>query len=216
LHVHYTNFRARLLRPNTLRTSAAMPRQSEDFSTEFGLSSSHFLLKERSARGFLQHFSLERFLKEWHSTESNKSMEHDNPLLRGLFENSGALEFGLSIAIFAEHLSGIGRKYLGPDADSAELFCFYRTLQLNDLVLAQACAEGSSSAWDVLVQTYKPKLYAAALAITKDRDLARQLADSLFGELFGAARNGSRCKLLSFTGAARWRAGSKPIWRRPI
>lgn len=117
-----------------------------------------------------------------------------------LLEQSGVLDIGLSVATVAGHLLDIGHKYLGADADSAELLRFYRTLQLKDLVLAQACAEGISSAWDVLVQTYKPKLQAAALAITRDRDSARELADSLFGELFDAARNGSRCKLLSFTG----------------
>ncbi|MBV9500919.1 MAG: sigma-70 family RNA polymerase sigma factor [Acidobacteriaceae bacterium] len=114
-----------------------------------------------------------------------------------LFQESNAIEYGLSLAEFARLLFDTASKYLGPDTDAGEFLRLYRTLHIGDLVLMQACAAGNASAWELLIHTYRPKLRQAALMMTRDHDAARELADSLFGELFGAA---GKPKLLSFTG----------------
>lgn len=69
---------------------------------------------------------------------------------------------------------------------------YLRSLHLEDLALACACAEGVDSAWDHFVLTYRPVLYRAAGAIGAS-DRAREVADSLYAELFGLnVRDGER------------------------
>ena len=66
--------------------------------------------------------------------------------------------------------------------------------RLEDLALAQACARGNEEAWDRFLALYREKLYSAALAIATEESVARELADSLYADLFGARtrEDGSR------------------------
>jgi len=65
-------------------------------------------------------------------------------------------------------------------------------LHLDDLVLACACADGLEAAWDHFIREYRPTLYRAADAIDPTGG-ARDLADSLYAELFGLSeRDGQR------------------------
>jgi RNA polymerase sigma-70 factor, ECF subfamily len=65
-------------------------------------------------------------------------------------------------------------------------------LHLEDLALACACAEGHDGAWDHFVLQYRPVLYRAADA-TGDSARGREVADSLYAELFGLRlRDGER------------------------
>src|SRR5690606_13741685 len=57
-------------------------------------------------------------------------------------------------------------------------------LRLEDLALACACAEGDEAAWEHFVLTFRPVLYRAAAAIDPTGG-ARDLADSLYADLFG-------------------------------
>ena len=57
-------------------------------------------------------------------------------------------------------------------------------LHLEDLALACACAEGHDEAWQHFVLTFRPQLYRAADAIDPSGS-ARDLADSLYADLFG-------------------------------
>ena len=67
-----------------------------------------------------------------------------------------------------------------------------------DLALARACAEGSPEAWDRFVADYRPRLYAAARAIAGP-DLGRELADSLYADLYGLeTRDGQRRSLFTY------------------
>ena len=61
-----------------------------------------------------------------------------------------------------------------------------------DLELARACAAGDEHAWEQFVREYRPLLYRAADALDRT-GAAREVADSLYAELFG----------LTATGAAR-------------
>jgi RNA polymerase sigma factor (sigma-70 family) len=61
-------------------------------------------------------------------------------------------------------------------------------LHLKDLALAIACAEGNSEAWEYFVATYRTYLRSAAAAIlhcSASAPAARDLADSLFADLYG-------------------------------
>ena len=57
-----------------------------------------------------------------------------------------------------------------------------------DLALARACIVGDEAAWERFVADYRPILYAAARALTHDEAAARELADSLWAELYGVGR----------------------------
>ncbi len=67
-----------------------------------------------------------------------------------------------------------------------------------DLALALACAEGIAAAWDHFVLTYRPELYRAARAMT-DEATGRELADSLYADLFGLSeKDGVRRSLFRY------------------
>lgn len=67
-----------------------------------------------------------------------------------------------------------------------------------DLALARACADGSPDAWDRFVAEYRPRLYAAARAIAGP-DQGRELADSLYADLYGLeTRDGQRRSLFTY------------------
>jgi RNA polymerase sigma-70 factor, ECF subfamily len=53
-----------------------------------------------------------------------------------------------------------------------------------DLELARLCAEGDERAWERFVREYRPILYRAADALDRSHG-AREIADSLYAELYG-------------------------------
>lgn len=55
-----------------------------------------------------------------------------------------------------------------------------------DLELARLCAAGDEHAWERFVREYRPLLYRAADALDRTQG-ARELADSLYAELYGVA-----------------------------
>ena len=80
-----------------------------------------------------------------------------------------------------------------------EIKAYFSTLNAQDLVLACACRNGISSAWEEFVTRYRQKLYVAARSLTHDEARARELADSLYAELYGLEeRDGVRRSLLRY------------------
>lgn len=63
-------------------------------------------------------------------------------------------------------------------------------LHLEDLALACACAAGDDEAWEYFVREHRPLLYRAADAIDPTGG-ARDLADSLYADLFGMRHEGT-------------------------
>ena len=98
-------------------------------------------------------------------------------------------------------------------ASGAQQLAFLHSLRAADLVLARACAKGNESAWELFLIQYREMLYGAAYAITRDDVIGRELADSLYAELFGIeARDGQRRSKLDFyTGR-----GSLAGWLRSV
>ena len=77
--------------------------------------------------------------------------------------------------------------------------------------LARGCAIGNESAWEIFLTRYREKLYNAAHSIVQSDANARELADSLYADLYGTRTvDGNRAsKLASFTGR-----GSLEGWLR--
>jgi RNA polymerase sigma-70 factor len=86
-------------------------------------------------------------------------------------------------------------------------------LNAEDLVLACACRAGIASAWDHFVTQYRAMLHGAARALVHDDLRARDLADSLYAELYGLEkRAGERRSLLGyFHGRSSLRTWLKPV-----
>ena len=130
-----------------------------------------------------------------------------------LFLKSGGAEMGLDREQFAAILEQVRTKYLPADAPPAAVQEFYASLRIEDLALARACAAGNERAWERFLVRYREKLYEVAGYITKESSSARELADSLYADLYGmSARDGQRVsKLASYTGR-----GSLEGWLRTV
>lgn len=100
----------------------------------------------------------------------------------------------MSVDAFATALSASVAR--APD-DSADLCSYLESLHLEDLGLAIACAAAQEDAWEHFVRQFRPALYRAAEAI--DPTAGRDLADSLYAELFGLpAGSGERKSLFRY------------------
>jgi RNA polymerase sigma-70 factor, ECF subfamily len=130
-----------------------------------------------------------------------------------LHAKSGGERFGLTCESFAAILCSVATKYLPSEANESEARIFLLTLRIEELALARACAAGDNSAWEVFLIRYREKLYHYALRIARQDSAARDLADTLYAELYGTAtRDGERVsKLASFTGR-----GSLDGWLRTV
>lgn len=128
--------------------------------------------------------------------------------------SSDAQRFGFTRTEFCEMLADVMRQSL-PDGGGAQAGAeFLRSLRLDDLVLARACARGNEAAWEQFVCLYREKLYRAARAIAPVESIARELADSVYADLFGTrlSEDGRRIsKLESYLGR-----GSLQGWLRMV
>lgn len=134
-------------------------------------------------------------------------------LLTQLFAKSGCEKFDLLPDLLATILCEVATKYLPDSPSQAEVRAFLLTLRVEELALARACAAGNNTAWEVFLIRYREKLYQSALRIAREDSAARDLADSLYAELYGTTvRGGERVsKLTSFTGR-----GSLEGWLRTV
>jgi len=134
-------------------------------------------------------------------------------LVAELYQKGRAADFGLTPESFDLILQEISRKYLPAGAAPAEAQQIFRSLRVEELVLARACAAGHEGAWEVFLTRYRAKLYDIASYIAKESSAARELADSLYADLYGTnTRDGQRLsKLASYTGR-----GSLEGWLRTV
>jgi RNA polymerase sigma-70 factor (ECF subfamily) len=77
-----------------------------------------------------------------------------------------------------------GRAFAGRTPDARELERYLSSLHLEDIALACACASGDEPAWEHFVLVQRPLLYRAADSLDPGGG-ARDLADSLYADLFG-------------------------------
>ena len=118
-----------------------------------------------------------------------------------LYKNSRASEFGLTLGEFAAALKEFAPKQVASG------------LHVEDLILARGCAAGNDRAWQVFMVRFRQKLYDLARQITREDSAARELADSLYADLYGTKiREGERIsKLSSYSGR-----GSLDGWLRTV
>jgi len=117
----------------------------------------------------------------------------DQAAVERLYRQAKAERWQLPLASFTAALDvSVGRAFAHDTADDRQAEAVLSSLHLEDLALARACADGIESAWDHFIREYRPLLYRSADAIDPTGG-ARELADSLYGELFGLqARDGER------------------------
>ena len=148
--------------------------------------------------------------------DATKSTESTFPELESfigdLYATSGAQKYEVARSEFVVILSEIRAKYL-PEGDAASTRELYARLRIEDLALARACAAGNERAWEVFLTRFREKLYDIANYIAKETSAARDLADSLYADLYGTTvRDGRRIsKLASYTGQ-----GSLEGWLRTV
>jgi RNA polymerase sigma-70 factor (ECF subfamily) len=130
-----------------------------------------------------------------------------------VYQTSKAQKFGITRAAFEGWLLAIAQKYSSADCLQREAEDLLGTLRAEDLALARACAAGHEGAWEQFMARFRELLYDVALSITKESSQAKDLADSLFADLYGMnERDGRRMsKLSSYTGR-----GSLEGWLRTV
>jgi RNA polymerase sigma factor (sigma-70 family) len=142
-----------------------------------------------------------------------RSLRIDDRLAARLLERTDGQRFGLTPHAFAEALTASAR-HAFPDREPAvkELERFCASLHLADLVLATACAAGHEDAWEHFVREYRSILYRSADAIDPAGG-ARELADSLYADLYGLddRRGGQRSLFRYYHGRS-----SLATWLRAV
>ena len=120
-------------------------------------------------------------------------------LVSRLFERSKAATWGLTPDQFHTALStSVAHAFSGRESSPPDIERYLDSLHLEDLAIAAACAAGCERAWDYVVTQYRAVLYRAADAIDPSGS-ARELADALYGELFGVNdRDGARQSLFRY------------------
>lgn len=140
-------------------------------------------------------------------------MEIPQSLSDQLHAEAGAGKFGLSPQAFAGILKEVAAKYLPATASPPEVSDFLTHLRVEELAMARGCALGSETAWEIFLTRYREKLYNAAHSLLPGDANARELADSLYADLYGTRTSDDRriSKLNSFTGR-----GSLEGWLRAV
>ncbi len=124
------------------------------------------------------------------SKQPDAALAAHSALVDSLYAQSGAVGWGLPQEAFQSALCRCVAKALPPAADSSAVVTLLHTLHLEDLVLTCACSEGSDTAWEHFVATYRGYLRSAAAVILRcpnGSPQAIELADSLFSDLYGIA-----------------------------
>jgi RNA polymerase sigma-70 factor, ECF subfamily len=142
----------------------------------------------------------------------SKPVEAGKSAIEGLFEKSRGACYGLTIAAFEAILEQVAAKYSSGDTVQQKVQ-FWRDLRVEELALARGCAAGHESAWQEFLLRYRQKLYDIARGITKEDSSGRDLADSLYADLYGlAVKDGRRVsRLNSYMGR-----GSLEGWLRTV
>jgi RNA polymerase sigma-70 factor, ECF subfamily len=124
------------------------------------------------------------------------------------YRDSGAEQLGIGRDELAEILAGVVCH-----AEKGSARDFLTSLRLEELVLARACAAGNDRAWEVFLTRYRATLYESAYKIAREESAGRELADSLYAELYGVNEKGEQrtSKLRYYQGR-----GSLQGWLRTV
>ncbi len=124
----------------------------------------------------------------------------DERLLDRAFRRSNAPRWNLTRESFARALDRSVSSRFATEAGATPqaLSDYVDSLNLEELALACACAEGQVSAWSFFLECYRPGLRAAARVIAGN-DSGEDLSDSIYAELYGLEeRDGCRRSLFDY------------------
>jgi RNA polymerase sigma-70 factor (ECF subfamily) len=123
----------------------------------------------------------------------------DEALVQRLHRQARAARWRLSTSRFGEALTASAtRAFAGQHPDAGDVARYLTGLHLDDLALACACASGTEEAWEHFIREHRPLLYRAADALDPSGG-GRELADSLYADLFGlGSRGGERQSLFRY------------------
>ena len=123
----------------------------------------------------------------------------DTRVVQRLHRIANAQRWDVSLPRFSAALeASVARALSGDSPDRRQVERYLDSLHLEHLALACACADGHERAWEHFVREHRPLLYRAADAIDPTGG-ARDLADSLYAELFGLKeRDGERQSLFRY------------------
>ena len=123
----------------------------------------------------------------------------DDRLLDRAFKRSNAPRWNLTRQSFARALErSIASRFATEVRTPAVVAEYVDSLNLEELALACACAEGQVAAWAYFIECHRPGLRAAARVIAGE-DQGGELADSIYAELYGLEeRDGGRRSLFDY------------------
>lgn len=128
-------------------------------------------------------------------------------LIQELWRDAEGESCSLTLDEFSAVLAAVGEKVNcglppGVPAGSSQKASFFRALHLSELALAHACALGRELAWEKFLRLYRPSLIQTAISITGSASLGKDLADSLYAELYGLRETAGerRSPLVSYSG----------------
>jgi RNA polymerase sigma-70 factor (ECF subfamily) len=139
-----------------------------------------------------------------------RSIPLNQKLIAEKHAESGAARYGVNAIQFAHIVSAAIAKYATNEREAESLL---RSLRVEELALAHACAAGNDAAWTTFMMRYRASLYDAARSITREDASAKELADGIYAELYGMReRDGvRRSKLEHYSGR-----GSLEGWLRTV
>ena len=115
----------------------------------------------------------------------------DDGLFRRLHSQANAERWHVPLAPFSAALAAsAGKAFATSTPNEDEVERYLSSLHLEDLALACGCAVGDEDAWEHFVREYRPPLYRTADAMDPTGG-ARELVDSLYGDLFGVSDRGT-------------------------
>src|SRR5687767_4681494 len=123
----------------------------------------------------------------------------DRHLADRLYRQAKAERWRVPPAAFSAALeTSCAKAFPSGGATPRDVSRYLSSLHLEDLALACACVLGDAAAWDHFVLEMRPGLYRAADALDSS-GTARELADSLYADLYGLdQRGGVRQSLLRY------------------
>jgi RNA polymerase sigma-70 factor len=123
----------------------------------------------------------------------------DDGLVATLARRARAERWDLPADAFGAALRrSVDHRFAGRPPSAAEVEQYLEALHLEDLALACACARGHESAWVHFIREYRPVLLRIA-SRGQQADRARDVADSIYAELYGLdERDGARRSLFDY------------------
>jgi RNA polymerase sigma factor (sigma-70 family) len=122
----------------------------------------------------------------------------NDALVERFYRRAKADRWALPPGVFAAALQASVERASPAPSNARELERYLTALHLEDLALACACAAGHDTAWEHFVIEHRPLLYRSADALAPG-GAARELADSLYADLYGfAERDAERRSLFRY------------------